>query len=177
MMIRLGNGWAMKKEWLSVSELASIMKCTNDTVRRWIRAGILHEQPNRHKFAPIMIHSKEVDLALSAHSMDAKAMEAREKRNRERKLGTLLSIWSEDTKRTQGGKCAICGSPSDNLFIDHCHRTGRVRALLCLRCNSGLGFFDDDPDRLEAASRYIREMKSSSNTKPEYNNRKMLRSF
>jgi hypothetical protein len=40
----------------------------------------------------------------------------------------------------QGGVCAICGNPPKKrpLHIDHNHRTGRVRGLLCYRCNRAL---------------------------------------
>lgn len=67
----------------------------------------------------------------------------------------------------QGGVCAACGTtPESNrrLSIDHdhscCPTPGRscgkcVRGLLCNRCNVGLGFFDDDADRLMAAAAYL----------------------
>lgn len=58
----------------------------------------------------------------------------------------------------QDNKCAICGGHSTthkNLTIDHCHTTGKVRDLLCQNCNSGLGHFKDDPDKLIAAAKYL----------------------
>ena len=59
----------------------------------------------------------------------------------------------------QGGVCAICGGVNADgraLGVDHNHKTGAVRALLCNRCNSGIGFLDDDPDLLERAAMYLR---------------------
>lgn len=66
----------------------------------------------------------------------------------------------------QGGVCAICALPEstgarngrkpDSLAVDHCHVTKRIRGLLCRLCNSGLGFFRDDPTRLRAAILYLR---------------------
>lgn len=56
----------------------------------------------------------------------------------------------------QNGCCRICDEPFSTPYIDHCHTTGRVRGLLCLQCNSGLGFFKEDPKMLEKAAEYLR---------------------
>lgn len=68
--------------------------------------------------------------------------------------GTYERLLSE-----QGGGCAICGAaPPDgiSLHVDHDHVTGRIRSLLCDLCNRGLGYFSDDPHRLETAAAYLR---------------------
>lgn len=61
----------------------------------------------------------------------------------------------------QGHTCAICatapGTPyADELHVDHCHATGKVRGLLCGPCNRALGLMQDNPVRLAAAARYVR---------------------
>lgn len=60
----------------------------------------------------------------------------------------------------QGGECAICGTASPGghgrFHIDHNHKTGAVRGLLCTNCNTGLGHFIDFPELLEAAAEYLR---------------------
>lgn len=58
----------------------------------------------------------------------------------------------------QGGVCAICGRAGTSrkrLAVDHCHRTKRVRGLLCDPCNTALGLFGDDIERLHGAIRYL----------------------
>lgn len=59
----------------------------------------------------------------------------------------------------QGGACAICLKPcpsGKSLAVDHDHTTGAVRALLCIKCNQGIGQFDDNPQLLQAAIRYLK---------------------
>ena len=58
----------------------------------------------------------------------------------------------------QVGVCAICGEESDGvLSVDHCHKTKKVRGLLCKHCNFGIGHFMDDKDRLHRAIKYLKE--------------------
>lgn len=49
--------------------------------------------------------------------------------------------------------CVICGRPARH--IDHCHRTSKIRGLLCRQCNSALGLFQDRPDLLRRAAEYL----------------------
>ena len=57
----------------------------------------------------------------------------------------------------QNGVCAICGGNPENwLAIDHDHKTGQIRGLLCRTCNSALGLFKDDPTVLDKAAQYLR---------------------
>ncbi|EEP75175.1 hypothetical protein MCAG_05502 [Micromonospora sp. ATCC 39149] len=55
----------------------------------------------------------------------------------------------------QGGVCAICGG-ADPQHLDHDHRTGWVRGILCFNCNGGLGQFRDSPTRLARAITYLK---------------------
>lgn len=62
----------------------------------------------------------------------------------------------EELLQQQDGACAICkGTTGKNLAVDHCHTTGRIRGLLCTRCNPGLGYFCDDISLLSAAIEYL----------------------
>lgn len=61
----------------------------------------------------------------------------------------LLAYIKASTK-----ECVICGS-EETLVVDHDHKTGKVRGMLCNHCNRGLGHFRDDPTLLEFAAQYL----------------------
>ena|ERR1017187_305861 len=67
----------------------------------------------------------------------------------------------------QRNRCAICDKPETrtqngktrNLSIDHCHKTGTVRGLLCFKCNLAIGQFGDDIEHLMASIKYLERYK------------------
>jgi hypothetical protein len=73
--------------------------------------------------------------------------------------------WNYDEMlQKQGGVCALCRRPESklrkdgtpmNLSVDHCHKTGKIRGLLCYRCNVALGFLEDDVETLGRAIKYL----------------------
>ena len=63
-------------------------------------------------------------------------------------------------REAQGGRCAICRratGETKRLAVDHNHRTGDVRGLLCGPCNSLLAHCRDDVEMLRRAARYLVE--------------------
>ena len=60
----------------------------------------------------------------------------------------------------QNGKCALCSEPfkglTRNLHVDHDHNTNKVRGLLCMSCNVGLGMLGDNAEGLTKALKYIK---------------------
>jgi len=87
---------------------------------------------------------------------------------RSAKLWRKYGLREQDYKSlhlAQKGCCAICGKSEEGgtarrgngnrLEVDHDHRTGRVRGLLCRECNLGVGYFRDTPALLAAASDYV----------------------
>jgi hypothetical protein len=76
--------------------------------------------------------------------------------------GQYRAMWAQ-----QDGKCRICGSQrplygKGRLDIDHDHKDGKVRGLLCNPCNLGLSHFRDNSARLKEAMRYIEEAEATS---------------
>lgn len=84
-----------------------------------------------------------------------------------KKLGCSLEQY-EKLLKSQDGKCAICGAVSGHttkrgskakLAVDHDHKTGEIRGLLCNRCNRGLGYLGEQ--HLERAVEYIRSARKN----------------
>jgi Recombination endonuclease VII len=59
-----------------------------------------------------------------------------------------------ELRTAQQDRCGICGDPEPQ-HLDHDHSTGKIRMLLCQRCNQGLGLFRDDPYLLHVAGLYV----------------------
>lgn len=81
----------------------------------------------------------------------------------ERRLKTQYGITLEDYKllrEQQFSRCAICGAHETKgqygrLYVDHDHKTGKVRGLLCSHCNLGIGKFNEDVSIMNRAMIYI----------------------
>ena len=76
-----------------------------------------------------------------------------------RQYGISLKQY-DDMLEAQGGGCAICGAKEDvvkgrRLSIDHCDETGKVRGILCARCNQGIGSLQDNPHIIIKAAHYL----------------------
>lgn len=120
--------------------------CANDHHNAEMAAARRADRkPCAHCGEPIPLHakrfcSKECSLA---HRRPEKYGLTRDK------LAALLD---------QHGVCAICGTDqwgAKGPQVDHDHETGKVRGVLCRRCNLALGNLDDDADRLRAALEYL----------------------
>ena len=88
------------------------------------------------------------------HSLD---MEKRQARWIKR-----YGITTKDYKQLlekQNGVCQICKKTCSSrqfLSVDHCHKTGTVRGLLCVKCNTALGMLDDNVEYFTAAINYLK---------------------
>lgn len=90
-------------------------------------------------------------------------------RIRERRLIRDYGITSADYDRMlteQDGLCAVCHQPPSEgvrwLHVDHCHDTGKVRGLLCQKCNVALGMLRESPEIVRSLLAYIAEHAEAS---------------
>lgn len=77
------------------------------------------------------------------------------------KYGISLEVY-QALSESQNHRCKICKKDIKNivkhvLFVDHCHKSHRIRGLLCGKCNSMLGFADDNPEILISAAKYLED--------------------
>jgi len=86
-----------------------------------------------------------------------------------RHYGITLTEYTE-MYNSQDGKCAICGLPETtmlhgkirDLSVDHCHKSGKVRQLLCNACNHILGESKENTNTLLAAAAYLEKHAAKS---------------
>lgn len=83
-----------------------------------------------------------------------------------RRYGMSLTEY-DNLYEKQGGVCAICSNKETAIHsntgrkkmmsVDHCHKTGEIRGLLCSKCNRGIGYFNDNIDLLNKAIDYLKD--------------------
>lgn len=90
---------------------------------------------------------------------------------------SLVKYWPGSTKeeawekyeillKEQNYTCVVCLKTEKDkgnkaLCVDHCHKTGKVRALLCNTCNSSIGLLKEDVKIIENALNYIKKHQNS----------------
>ena len=96
-----------------------------------------------------------------------KRKKASYEQNRKYNLKRSFGITPDDFNNmleAQGGGCAICGdknpdpakkSHKHGFVVDHCHKSGHVRSVLCHKCNKAIGLMKDDPTIAQNASNYL----------------------
>lgn len=86
-----------------------------------------------------------------------------DKRAALKRYGLSLEGFKEMLKK-QNGKCAICdaskNSDGKSLYVDHCHETGKIRGLLCRKCNTGIGLLGDNMNGILKAKDYLEGAKN-----------------
>lgn len=107
---------------------------------------------------------KSAEWKLSQKHSDPEGYARRQRSHNLMKLyGITVEVY-EAMLEKQGGLCLCCGRPetalracgtTQNLSVDHCHRNGHVRGLLCRSCNTALGMVDDNIDLLNRLIAYV----------------------
>jgi hypothetical protein len=127
---------------------AVCIECQKEEKRQWRLNNVerVREQNRARREAPDLRRTRMRDVHLRRYGLDEAGY--------------------QQLVRDQHGLCRICHRPEitidlrtgdvKRLAVDHDHATGMVRGLLCSRCNTALGLFDDDIDRLQAAVEYLR---------------------
>jgi len=99
----------------------------------------------------------------AAYQADYRKRPERKRAMRDLYYRRTYGLGADDVDRLleqQGRRCGICGEPTRprlaSMHLDHDHATGKVRGLLCLDCNQGLGKFRERPELLLRAVIYLR---------------------
>jgi len=92
-----------------------------------------------------------------ANKNPEKLKEVRRKTKLKQKYGISVEEYNKMFVE-QNGKCYLCNKEHERrpLNVDHCHKTGIVRKLLCDKCNLALGLVDDSVELLENFIRYLK---------------------
>ena len=113
---------------------------------------------NHRSGACRVCHSKRVAKWQKANPLSRQKTRKKhgQKYNLKRKFGITPDDYKQMLKK-QSGCCAICSFPQNGrcLDVDHDHKTGKLRGLLCRRCNLGIGKFKDNLILLDVASMYL----------------------
>jgi hypothetical protein len=103
-------------------------------------------------------------LSANKERVNARKRVTYRKQGRNQWLKKNYGITSEEYEKIlakQNGRCAICETDIPNGLhkiwnVDHDHKSGKVRGLLCWNCNSAIGLLKDDDKVIENALRYVR---------------------
>lgn len=103
-------------------------------------------------------HSRKSYESRRKYESPAKRYEYARRQMLRKKYGLTVEEYFA-LSEAQGNVCKICKQPELRqyrmLHVDHCHRSNRVRGLLCTQCNTALGKFYDDPELLKSAMAYL----------------------
>lgn len=146
----------------------------------WEFVGAINDRPSNHHHLRPVDESKPIDednyqwvlpilkQIISIDDPDLRPFDITTLKDKVRTLYKKYGMTLDDYEKKfndQNGVCDICGRPEVSidkrnktvraLAVDHCHKTGKVRALLCQKCNTALGKFNDDPQLLRKAAEYL----------------------
>ncbi|MFJ6659108.1 endonuclease VII domain-containing protein [Streptomyces sp. NPDC091377] len=117
--------------------------------------------PEGHKFCrscgEIKPHSEWHRNATASDGLSTRCKACRAVRGRQDHLKRSYGLTEAERDAmvaSQMGLCVIC-LKAPPIHVDHCHKTGKVRGVLCFNCNSAIGKLGDDPDAVRRAAAYL----------------------
>ena len=128
----------------------------------WSKRGYRHSHACRACYQ-IKRRPYQINYMATVRKDKAKSRYCPEKRSEQivKSYGLTLERYDE-ILALQGGGCAICHSKeaktkrNGRFCVDHDHKTGKVRGLLCAPCNRGIGLLQDSIGVLESATNYLK---------------------
>lgn len=162
---------AYQRDWRQKNKAkrAAYYKANKERIAEYSKA---HRQANKERLAEYRKAHRQANRKKGAANRRAYYQADKGKRTADQneyqrayrlKFKFGISIEQYNTKLDgQGFACAICEAPelsvcNRRLAVDHCHKTGTIRSLLCTHCNTLLGLARDSPEFLERAAKYLRQ--------------------
>lgn len=133
--------------------------CVNGLVKAWSQTTRGKESQRRAKQK--YINKPEKRARANARNLARSRLGSVKQRQFDKNLRQTYGIDSEDWARLfngQEGRCAVCRAVLQfdrSTHVDHCHRSKKVRGLLCGPCNRALGQVKDEPWRLRELAAYV----------------------
>lgn len=143
-------------------------------IKKQVYSKIYNSTPERKKYMKEYRKNnrKKERLGGKKYRNTEKGRRSQKNGHLKRKYNITLDYY-EKLKQKQRNLCAICGCPETSLetkngsnrvkdlAVDHCHKTNKVRGLLCFRCNTTIGKFEDNIELLENAINYLKNCKKN----------------
>ena len=133
-------------------------KLSNDGLNHWCKPCV-----NKNNTA---LYHKDIEInRKKSREWDAKHRPQRFRSELKHKFGITEDNYNE-MFNNQNGKCKICNRKESllckdgtirRLAVDHCHSSSKIRGLLCSRCNTALGLFEDNISSLLEAIEYLKK--------------------
>lgn len=141
------------------SELLFVSQREKDTASQRVWRS---RNPERHKAIWDKFADTHRERRRAYEQAYRKSHQERIKGNRYQRKYKVTWDEVQSMVREQGNQCKICGAafgdtPSTRYHVDHCHKAGHVRGILCNNCNKGIGHFKENHDLLAKATEYLRK--------------------
>lgn len=164
----------------SLDELETLIGCKRSVITRILRdnGALIRRRGKIQKYFTLngektcsQCHFPKPITEFSLHSntydgLQPTCKECNNRRGKNQRLQRKFGITEADYNTmldAQAGVCAICGQPETRtkfgkptlLAVDHNHKTGAVRQLICSRCNMAIGLIDESPTKCDSIKAYL----------------------